>query len=861
MPASAAWMYSWLTSLQLVAVQPACLKSHTDTPILHHDQQLGQVAAEQAGAPQQQQQPGQQQSLHQQQQTAADLQHHELLLQLQATLTTQHQSVQRDASVQGPHLQVSSVAAGANMANCQLLPIPVHKAVLQVVLLNRQMQVLLHKQYSFQQLLQEQQQQHQLGAASSSSAPTVFTTAAAAAGSSQGVSSCLSSSQHTDQVLHLNIQLSAPSQPSAYTLDALHLFVTLCSAQLADPAEDDSEGQQQQACLVAELPLLVMPAPAQQEVQQLLLPAMRQDVQSEQLQQQEHMGPAAIAQQSLQVEQAVWQHFNQLALDILLIMQLSEAVRAEAAHATDAAMSVAVDSSQPMSPSAASSVPATEELLQQHGQHSEVQHGMPPALGASSAMDNLLQAVNTLLLPLLLPFLTAHGLHSTLQVLLQCLPPQLQLQQHWQQQQLVRLHALTAQVQPPPPPLAQHDAAGMDPGGAAALPALGDMVVVSSTRLDTPLARPVVAASTSAPAAAERACPSRSASSVYESFGSGGLSATASSCEQQVPGSLLQQGASSSGVQVSTEQPGSSGTAQQQEQQQAVAAATSSAGASTRGAGAGAGAGGGLRRRGVAAARVAGRSPSGDHPDEGRGGSDDDSVGSGRSSSGSTGAAEAQGVSAYQFGVLTEATGMPCWLVPFRQFEDSDVERRCVLGFLSTFLGLAVGYVPLGHVPHSCTAMQSNQLAAWRCRRIFSREHSAYSCTGLRCAAALLSRRYVAYKHHQLLFLDMLGGLYQLAVAASLTKRSLFDHPATWILLLMTLIKALPHVPLLLGYRQKHIRYVVRLEMVWFAVASSTSIAVHSQHQTIRLTESAMVLVMLCICSPGMCTPETHACM
>jgi hypothetical protein len=673
------WTDSWLTSLQLVAVQPACLKSHTDTPILHHDQQSGQAAAEQAGAPEQQQ-PGQQ---YQQQQPAADLQHHELLLQLQAVLTNQHQAVQRDVPAQGPHLQVSSVAAGATMANCQLLPMPVRKAVLQVVLLNRKMQVLLHKQYSFQQLLQEQHH-HQLGVALNSSAPIAFTTAAAAAGSSQGINSCLSCGQHTDQSVHLSIQLSAPSQPSPHTLDALHLFVTLCSAQLADSAEDDSEGQQQQACLVAELPLLVMPGPAQQEVQQLLLPAMRQDVQSEQLQQQEQLvlqlGPAAIAQQSLQVEQAVWQHFNQLALDILLIMQLSEAVRADTAQPADAA-SVAVDSSQPTSPVAASSLPATEEFLQQHEQDAEAQHGVPLAVGASSAMDNLLQAVNTLLLPLLLPFLTAHGLHSTLQVLLQCLPPQLQLQQHWQQQQLVRLHALTAQVQPQPQ-LAQDDAAGMDSGAAAAgLPACDDlaMVVVSSAMLDTPAAPPGGAAGTSAPAAAADCTDSvRSSNSAYESFGAGS-SLEASGIEQSVletgPVSSLQQAKSSSssirGVEASREQPASSRhphqQQQQQQQQRDAAGVTNSAGASSSG-------GAALRRRGAGGARVAGRSPSGDDPVEHRS-ADSTGTGSSGHSSGRV-TADGQGVSAYQFGVLTEATGMPCWLVPFRQFEDSDMERR-----------------------------------------------------------------------------------------------------------------------------------------------------------------------------------------
>jgi hypothetical protein len=91
-----------------------------------------------------------------------------------------------------------------------------------------------------------------------------------------------------------------------------------------------------------------------------------------------------------------------------------------------------------------------------------------------------------------------------------------------------------------------------------------------------------------------------------------------------------------------------------------------------------------------------------------------------------------------------------------------------------------------------------------------------YCCSA--CPLVLFCCRYVAYKHHQLLFLDMLGGLYQLAVAASLTKCSVFAHPATWILLLITLIRALPHMPLLLGYRQKHIRYAWIGYVTWAAV-------------------------------------------
>jgi hypothetical protein len=73
----------------------------------------------------------------------------------------------------------------------------------------------------------------------------------------------------------------------------------------------------------------------------------------------------------------------------------------------------------------------------------------------------------------------------------------------------------------------------------------------------------------------------------------------------------------------------------------------------------------------------------------------------------------------------------------------------------------------------------------------------------------------VAFKHQHLLYLDVLGGFYQLAVAAALTKNVLFEHPATLILLLLTLIKALPHVPLLLGYRHEHTRWDLQRTWLW----------------------------------------------
>lgn len=651
-----------LTSLQLVAVQPACLRAHPDTLIPQQQQQQDQPPLAQA---------------------AAELQHHELLLQLHATLTHRSQQpVPRHQQQQGPHLQVSTISGGANLDNSPLLPLPVQKGVLQVVLLNRQMQVLLHKQYSFQQLLQEQQQR-QLGASSSANSLSSALSTAAAAGSSQGVSSCMSShAQDTgDVLLHINIQLSAPSQPSPHPLDALHLFVTLCSSQLSDPAQD-FEGQQQ-ACLVAELPLLVIPASAQQEVQQRLLPAMRQDVQDEQMQHPEaEWDAAAIAAQSLQLEQAVWQHFNQLALDILLIMQLSEAVRAEAAQGAGTASSVAPDSSAPLSLSAPGSLHAAADELQQHSPQMHAQlsqwqqmgpdaRGLALASGTGTALDNLVQAVDTLLLPLLLPFLTAHGLHNTLQALLQCLPPQLQLQQHWQQQQLARLQALTvAQAQQQLPQ--QEGAAEMlpqaPPAAAAAAAAADAVVVVSSAVLDTQAAPPAQAESMPAPAAVDDAVSTRSSSMSCGSLqaspeaGSSDQSqlrdcaSSYSSCNSKSSTGQAQ-GSSHSRLEHASSPAAAWGDGAGTSQQQGFGTATPEGSSA-----------GGMRRRAAAAGHVAGRSPSGDQP----GVLGEANAGSSNSNSSSTIRRTQQG---YQFRVLTHATGMPCWLVPLKQFE-ADMERR-----------------------------------------------------------------------------------------------------------------------------------------------------------------------------------------
>jgi hypothetical protein len=611
-----------------------------------------------------------------------------LLLQLQATLNQQHQPVHRQLSAQGQQLQVTNVTAGATVNTCGLLPLPVQKAVLQVVLLNRHMQLLLHRQYSFQELLQGQQQDW-----ASSAAAGVDAAGASSSSSNRGSSSSgLSGTSAQDQVLHLNLQLSAPCQPSSHVLDALHLFMTLCSAQLADPALE-REPQQQQACLVAELPLLVMPALAQQEVQQLLLPAMRQDLQTEQqlADEEQQLGAAAIAAHTVQVEQAVWQHFNQLALDILLIMQLSEAVRTQAAHDAAGAASTAVNSGLPVSPSAAGSAAAAAAAFEDQIQQQQPEQ--PPAAAQSlqmaTALDSLLQAVNTLLLPLLLPFLTAHGLHNTLQVLLQCLPPQLQLQQHWQQQQLARLHALTTQAQHQPPQEQQQQqqqpgsplAADAAPGAAGS-----GVVVVSSAMLDTPLALPPGTAGTAAPAAAAEYAESSRSGSVYDSVrsnspaGDGDMQGSSDVLVQLhcAVGDLPQQPQGQDACGHADDGNSSCSSTrprdwQQQQQQQGAPSRQQTAASSSESRAAAEAAADATvaspqqqvlrhRRGGSIAAAVAGRSSAGGQP----------TVHQHSSSRSSSRLGVFDGV----HGPLSAATGMPCWLVPFKQFSDSEVERR-----------------------------------------------------------------------------------------------------------------------------------------------------------------------------------------
>jgi hypothetical protein len=566
----------------------------------------------------------------------------------------------------------------------------VQTAVLQVVLLNRQMQVLLHKQYSFQQLLQDHHQQHPpaqpptLGLAAGSST-------AAAASSSHGFSR---DSQTLDQELQLNIHLSAPSQPSAYLLDALHLFVSLCAEQLADPA--GSQADPPAACLVAEMPLLVMPAQAQQEVQQLLLPAMRQDVQSEGQQEGEQLDAAAVAARALLVEQAVFRHFSQLSLDILLIMQLADAVRAEAAQAiAGSAAHSAFESSQPMSPSAhhnsgavaaapagaGTSADAQHQIQDSQEQQDEEGEGAEQALLHSSAMSNLLQAVHALLLPLLLPFLTAHGLHSTLQVLLQCLPPQLQLQQHWQQEQLVRLQALTSQAQQQPdqdPDAPQQQLEQLDltdaAATAAAAPGGGEVLMVPTSAVLDTLSPPRVAGSggTAAPAGADCSCAASSQSaSIYKSGRSSPAqdSEAGDTLEQQLQHlQHLRYGAVDADLAPGTPPAAASSAAD-------VAAGAAGLGRSSTSSGAGHGSSGawglghgnsaagagGLRRRGAPLAVTFAGGLGTDRGEQG-----------GEQSGGNA-------ADMFCWGVLSQATSMPCWLVPFKQFQDPETERRCVL--------------------------------------------------------------------------------------------------------------------------------------------------------------------------------------
>ncbi|KAF6252357.1 hypothetical protein COO60DRAFT_1644130 [Scenedesmus sp. NREL 46B-D3] len=205
--------------------------------------------------------------------------------------------------------------------------------------------------------------------------------------------------------------------------------------------------------VVADVPLLVMPAAAQQEVQQLLLPAMRQEVQAaqeqEQLQQQPNFGHHTaedFARMSMAVEQGAWQHYRQMANDVYAVVQLSAAATAEAAAAAQEAAGVLGNAAADAAEDAQQVAAAEAGVMVVP--HNDGGEAAPAAAGqAASPAAALQHLAEVLLFPLLLPFLATQGLHNLLRLLLMCLPQQLQLQ--WQQQQFARLQYLVAAAPAP----------------------------------------------------------------------------------------------------------------------------------------------------------------------------------------------------------------------------------------------------------------------------------------------------------------------------------------------------------------------------------------------------------------------------
>jgi hypothetical protein len=341
-------------------------------------------------------------------------------------------------------------------------PLLLSAAVLEVVVLAHNMQQLLQRQVSLQQVLL--QQQPELAAARHAGSDT-------------------SGSGGVTREVGVNINIAFASLPSSRSLDALQLLVLVKQEDIAGGSSS------RPPLLVAAVPILLMPAAAQQEVQQLLLPAMRQDAQAasaayqQQLdQQQQQLSSEELARQIMQTEHVVWKHFSQMAQDIFIMLQVArqaELVAAAAAETAAAAAETAAAAAAETAAAAAETAAAAAEaaalpaMVQSEAvaavcplpfqaptsQYSTstavLDYAASGELAAAATpllvLDHLAQAV---MFPLLLPFLAAHGLHNTLTLLLDQLP--YQLQHVWHQQQATRLEALLAvnetpqQLQPLP---------------------------------------------------------------------------------------------------------------------------------------------------------------------------------------------------------------------------------------------------------------------------------------------------------------------------------------------------------------------------------------------------------------------------
>jgi hypothetical protein len=394
-----------LTSLQLLAVQPACLRSNY----------LQQVQAEDAVR-----EPGA----------------HHLLLHLQTGLG--HAAAPSgSACTAASDNSLPDPAAGLAAEVPQFKNVmPLSAAVLKVVVLTSSMRELLQRQINLEQLLEQQQCDTDMSISSCASDTDRCLDASISPRAASNVHNS------TQQSLFMNLSLSFPTQTNEGPLDALQLLLTVQQQGFERPV------------LVAAVPLLLMPAAAQQEVQQLLLPAMRQDAQSTlTAQQQQQQQQPCVSQdvcnshmsaQTMQVEAIVWKHFSQLGLDILTVMQLSGIAGVPAAAALESAAYAAALPGQ-LEP-AAVAAPADGSVSLSSPPYSNstavlemITHTNAQAQPLAIAMEEL---ATSLLFPCLLPFLAAHGLYNTTRLVLDCLP--LHLQEQWRLQQLAQLQALVA---------------------------------------------------------------------------------------------------------------------------------------------------------------------------------------------------------------------------------------------------------------------------------------------------------------------------------------------------------------------------------------------------------------------------------
>eukprot|EP00775_Hariotina_reticulata_P004986 gene4986-5228_t len=153
---------------------------------------------------------------------------------------------------------------------------------------------------------------------------------------------------------------------------------------------------------------------------------MRQDAQVEALQQFEAAAAGAneldLGALCMHVESLVWQHFQQLTRDIYSVTQVAAAAAAAAQGAQE----------QLAAPAGTGPTSAGVQVWSECG----------PALPVAA----LQQLAAALIFPMLLPFLAAHGMRHTQQLLLDCLPQV--LQEQWRQQQLEHLRSLASRSTP-----------------------------------------------------------------------------------------------------------------------------------------------------------------------------------------------------------------------------------------------------------------------------------------------------------------------------------------------------------------------------------------------------------------------------